>query len=310
MFLWHFIWFYLLFCLYNRTFVFMKNMRAKKKHRIMRFLAGTPLRVLYVVSDLCFLVIYYCIKYRRDVVRRNLCNSFPDYSMDDIISIEKGFYHNLCDIFIESFKALNISDAELKSRIEVVNCELPERIASQGKNIYLLMGHCGCWEWVQEISTRYSLPKRNAELYKHVSSSYFSSLMNEIRGRWNTILVDMHDAARTLLKWSREDTSFLIGLISDQRPDSPAKGWVNFLSQRTGFIPGAEEFASKLGGDVLYLDIERISRGHYRFTFKEMVVPKDLANETFPITRLYWRMLEKTIRRQPELWLWSHNRWA
>ena len=288
----------------------MIKSNSKKKHRIMRLVAGIPLGVLYVVSDVCFLLIYYCIKYRRDVVRNNLQNSFPEYSLEEIITIEKGFYHNLCDVFIESFKALNISDAELRKRIDVVNYELPERIASQGRNIYLLMGHCGCWEWVQEISSRYSQPKRSAELYKHVSSSYFSSLMNEIRGRWNTTLVDMHDAARTLLKWSREETPFLIGLISDQRPDSPAKGWTTFLSQRTGFIPGAEEFASKLGGEVVYLDIERTARGHYRFTFKEMVIPDDLKDETYPLTRLYWRMLDITIRRQPELWLWSHNRWA
>ena len=111
----------------------------------MRLLAGIPLGVLYVVSDVCFLLIYYCIKYRRDVVRNNLQNSFPEYSLEEIITIEKGFYHNLCDVFIESFKALNISDAELRKRIDVVNYELPERIASQGRNIYLLMGHCGCW---------------------------------------------------------------------------------------------------------------------------------------------------------------------
>lgn len=290
---------------FYRTFVQMK----KKRHRIMRFLAGAPLGFLYLISDIAYPILYYIIRYRRRLVRENLCCSFPEKSLEEIIRIEKAFYHNLCDVFIESFKCLNIPDEELRRRVEVVNCELPERIAAEGKNVFMLLGHCGCWEWVQEVCTRYREPRRNCEIYKHISSKYFSSLMHEIRSRWDTEQIEMRQTVRTLLRWNAEGEPFLCGFIQDQRPYVKSKDSLTFLNQDTLFVPGAEEIAKKLNAIQVYLDVEKTSRGHYRLTFRELTVPDELRQEPYPITGQFFRMLEETIYRQPDIWLWSHNRW-
>ena len=52
-----------------------------------------PFCILYFLSDGLYLLMYYCIKYRRDVVRDNLLKSFPEKSLDELIRIEKKFYH-------------------------------------------------------------------------------------------------------------------------------------------------------------------------------------------------------------------------
>ena len=44
-----------------------------------------PLRLLYVLSDCVYYLLYYCIRYRRKVVRKNLVNSFPGKSEKEII---------------------------------------------------------------------------------------------------------------------------------------------------------------------------------------------------------------------------------
>lgn len=281
----------------------------KKKHRFMRLLAGLPLSVLYLLSDVAFPIIYYIIRYRRRLVRENLKCSFPEKSEKEIVCIEKAFYHNLCDVFIESFKCLNISDKEMCQRVEVLNCELPERLASEGKNIFMLLGHCGCWEWYQEVCVRYKNPKKGAEIYKHIESKYFSSLMNEIRSRWNTEQIEMQQTVRTLLKWKAEGEPFLCGFIQDQRSDVKVKDNVTFLNQQTWYTPGAEEIARKVNAELVYLDVKRTSRGHYRLTFQEMQPNAEECNSPYPLSRNFFRMLEQTIKQQPELWLWSHNRW-
>ena len=61
--------------------------------------------------------------------------------------------------------------------------------------------------------------------------------------------------------------------------------------------------------EPVYLDVERTSRGHYRLTFVEMKPNEEESLSPYPFSRNFWRLLEQTIRRQPELWLWSHNRW-
>jgi len=287
----------------------MRKSGMKKKHLFMRLLAGLPLGFLYLISDLVYPILYYIVRYRRRLVRENLCRSFPEKSEKEIIRIEKAFYHNLCDIFIESFKCLNISDEEMRQRVEVVNCELPERLAAEGRNIFMLLGHCGCWEWVQEVCVRYRNPKKSCEIYKYIKNKYFSSLMNEIRSRWDTEQIETMQTVRTLLRWNAMGEPFLCGFITDQRPFTKVKDTLTFMNQNTRYVPSAEEIAKKVNAELVYLDVEKPRRGHYRLTFREMEMPEDLKQMPYPLTALFFRMLEETIRRQPEIWLWSHNRW-
>ena len=275
----------------------MNKNGTKKKHRFMRLLAGLPLGVLYLLSDLAYPILYYIIRYRRRLVRENLRCSFPEKSPEEILRIE-------------TFKCLNISDAEMRRRVEVVNCQLPESIATRGKNVFMLLGHIGCWEWCQEVSVRYKAPRRSAEIYKHIESPYFASLMHEIRSRWDTEQIEMRQTVRTLLRWASEGEPFLCGFIMDQRPDAKIKDKVTFFNQVTYLSPGAEEIARKVNAVLVYLDVEKTRRGHYRLTFIPMEPDEEEQQERFPLTHCFWRLIEQNIRRQPELWLWSHNRWC
>ena len=275
----------------------------------MRLLAGLPLGVLYLVSNLAYPILYYIIRYRRRLVRENLRCSFPEKSQKEIQNIEKKFYRNLCDVFVEAFKCLNVSDEEMLRRVEILNCELPESIAARGKNVFMLLGHLGCWEWYQEVSVRYKAPRRSAEIYKHITSPYFASLMHEVRSRWDTTQIEMQQTVRTLLRWTGEGEPYLCGFIQDQRPDTKVKDSLTFLSQQTWYTPGAEQIVGKANAELVYLDVEKTSRGHYRLTFTSMEPNEEEMNSPYPLTRCFWRLIEQNIRRQPELWLWSHNRW-
>ena len=301
------------FCTFVPSFLSVATMNkngTKKRHHLMRLVAGLPLGILYLLSDIAFPIIYYIIRYRRRLVRENLRCSFPEKNEEEIISIEKKFYHNLCDVFIEAFKCLNISDEEMRRRVEVLNCELPERIASEGKNVFMLLGHCGCWEWCQEVCMRYKNPKKNGEIYLHIKNSYFASLMHEIRSRWNTTQIETKQTVRTLLKWYSEGEPFLCGFIQDQRAITQSKDSIIFMSQGIGYLPGSEELGVKINAAFVYLDIKRTFRGHYQLTFTDIIPNEKEQTSPYPISHAYWRLLETTIRRQPEIWLWSHNRWG
>ena len=76
-----------------------------------------PLSVLYVFSDLLYFPIYYCVRYRRRIVRKNLTESFPELSKEKIIRIEKQYYHFFCDYIIETLKLFSISKKQLKRRM-------------------------------------------------------------------------------------------------------------------------------------------------------------------------------------------------
>ena len=63
---------------------------------------------------------------------------------------------------------------------------------------------------------------------------------------------------------------------------------------------------------VLYLVVQRSSRGHYTLTFEMLTdgtKPALTGEAQFPVTALFAQKLEATIRRSPADYLWTHKRW-
>lgn len=273
-----------------------------------RLIAHIPLNVMYRMSDAMYPFMRYILQYRRKVVRTNLRNSFPEMEQRELNKIEKGFYRHLCDCIMETIKLLHISDKEMERRVIVHNTYLIEEIASEGHPIVVFLGHYGNWEWVQEITRRYSLPKVSGEIYRPISSRVFSRLMKCIRSRYSTVLIPQKSAVRTIIKMKQEYDTFLIGFISDQRPIRRSLNhWTRFLNQESPYMVGGEEIGKHIGASFLYLDIEKPRRGQYIMTVKKMSPPQ--SDEEYPYTLLYLQMLEATIRRAPQYWLWTHKRW-
>ena len=69
---------------------------------LVRLLSYIPFRVLYIISNCLFYVVYYVIRYRRAIVRKNIVESFPDKSKREIELLEKNFYRFFTDNILES----------------------------------------------------------------------------------------------------------------------------------------------------------------------------------------------------------------
>ena len=270
--------------------------------------ARLPFGALYGLSDAIRFVVEHIIKYRRKVIRLNLRNSFPDKSEAELRLIEKAYYKHMCDLIVESVKLLHISDRQLERHINVRNAELVERLAEDGSPIVVFLGHYCNWEWVQEVTRHYARPEVNAEIFRPLRGYVSNEMFRLIRSRFNTEQIPQQKAVRRLLQLKNEGKQFLVGFISDQRPNSTnLNHWTDFLNQETAYAAGGEEIGRHVGAKYIYLDIEKTKRGHYTMTFKD-IKPVD-GNEKYPYTLAFMHMLEATIKRAPQYWLWSHNRW-
>ena len=58
----------------------------------------------------------------------------------------------------------------------------------------------------------------------------------------------------------------------------------------------------------MYFDVEVIKRGYYRATIRKIELDPRTRPD-FEITDRYIGLMEQTILRAPEYWLWTHNRW-
>ena len=268
-----------------------------------------PMRVHYFNSDLLFWILFKLMGYRRDVVWKNLTESFPEKSEEELRKIERGFYHFFCDYLVETVKLMTISQEEMKRHIVFRNTELADEILESGQSIALYLGHYCNWEWVSSIPLWLTPKAWCGQIYHPLENKDFDKLFLKIRKRMGAHCIAMQDTLREVVKHKRENQPIIIGYISDQVPFwTNIHHWVDFLNHDTPVLTGTERIVRKMDHVVLYLDIQRVRRGYYEAEFKLITREPQKMGE-FKVTDIYWQMLEDSIRRSPEFWLWSHNRW-
>lgn len=274
-----------------------------------RLLSFLPFSVLYLLSDLLYLLTYHFVRYRREVVRRNLKNAFPSKFDKELIAIEKKFYHHLCDYFVETIKTLDLSDNEVDKRMKFENPEIINRLTSEGRSCILSLGHYGNWEWVPSIVNHLMPDVEQGLIYKELHSRPFDSLFLKIRSHFKSIPIEMNTVFRKMINWRNNEQKMVIGFLSDQRPPRYLdKYWTQFLNQDTLVQIGMERIARQLNYAVVYLDIEKVKRGYYVGKFS-LITPNAGEEPEFAIMERYMRKLEETVLREPAYYLWSHNRW-
>ena len=268
-----------------------------------------PLRIHYIISDFLFWLLYKVIGYRRRVVWKNLSASFPEKSEAELKEIERGFYHFLCDYFVETVKMMTISKKEIKRRIVYKGIKDLDEVIESGQSIAMYLGHYCNWEWVTSMPLWVTPKVQCGQIYHPLENKYFDKLLLRSRQRLGALCISMQDTLREVVRYKREGQPIMIGYISDQAPNwVNIHHWVDFLNQDTPVFTGTERIVKKMNHAVFYVDMRRIKRGYYEAEFKLMTrAPKEL--EDFKLTDMYFDMLEKSIRRAPEFWLWSHNRW-
>lgn len=268
-----------------------------------------PLRLLYLFSDLLYYPLYYVVRYRRKVVRSNLVSSFPEKSMKEIIEIEKGFYSFFCDYTVETVKLFSMSKKEMQKRMTFEGTELVTDAFDAGRSCSCYLGHYCNWEWVSSLPIHLGRPEICGQVYHPLENAAFDKLFLHLRSRFGAKSITMNDTFRTVIGWKKNKTLNIVGYISDQVPSYESIHYfADFLHHDTPVFTGTERISKITDSTVVYLDISRPKRGHYVCRFVKIA---DSLNDhpMFYATEQYFRLLEQTIRRAPQYWLWSHNRW-
>ncbi|MGY4536500.1 KDO2-lipid IV(A) lauroyltransferase [Mucilaginibacter sp. UYNi724] len=265
-----------------------------------------PFWFLYGIADVIFLILYYVIRYRRDVVKTNLANSFPERSEAERQKIERRYYRYMADLMVETIKMISVTEKSLRKRMKPTNPELVQHYFSQGRSIIAAAGHYCNWE-MAALAFGLLTKEKRIIVYKPLSNEVFDGLFNKVRARFGAILVAMKQTLRTMVSF-KNDLTFSV-LVSDQ---TPVKHEINyfttFLNQPTAVFLGIEKLSKMINAVVLFYRIDRVSRGYYTYTLVPLIEhPKETMGHE--ITEAHVQYLEKLIRETPQYWLWSHRRW-
>ena len=272
-----------------------------------------PLRAHYLFASFVSWVMSSVLRYRKDVVYINLARSFPEYKYDKIKEISGRFYRNFADIIVENIWMVSASSKQIRKMGYVENPEVVKELYDKGKSIIFVLGHQGNWEFSPHIATFQSgnLIGFSRGLfkcaYKRQHTGFADKLMKWVRLRGEKYeLIESNSIARYVIK--NKDNQACYFLIADQAPLPGSKFAVNFLNRETLMMNGPEMIACKTDIPVVFVNMEKEKRGRYKVRFS-LITETPSATVSGEITRKYAALLEESICRMPENWLWSHRRW-
>jgi len=264
-----------------------------------------PLRVLYLLSDGIYGLLYYIIGYRRKVVKDNLLLAFPEKTTAERKKIEKQFYKNFVDNFIETLKLIS-GGAKFAAKHFSADGALMQEQFDKGARCQIHLGHNFNWEMGNIAMSAISSYKM-LMVYMPLNNKAFDRILLKLRSSSGNKLLPATDMKNAMMPYRND--KYLLGLIADQAPGNVSKAyWIDFFGRPTPFVRGPESGARAGNLSVLFAQIYKIKRGYYRFEY-ELCTETPVELPEGEITRRYVRYLEKTIRQHPEMWLWSHRRW-
>ena len=271
-----------------------------------RFLTKIPLSALYRVSDVFFFLIFYIIGYRKRVVLDNLKLAFPEKKEKELRAIRKKFYAHFCDLVFEFLSLGKMTSKKLEERISVENPEVIKDIFDENQTILLVVGHFANWEWLlQRACITYKKPFD--AVYQRLSNKKIDDLTIEFRSKFGGVPVEMRQTYKEIVKRKDETRGFC--MVADQSPPKKkCEYFFNFFGMETPFYSGMANIAESTGYPVVFAEMTKKKRGHYHVVLKKIAGASYQKND-FSLVQKFASVLEEQIRKQPELYLWTHRRW-
>ena len=273
---------------------------------MIKFISRLPMRALYAFSSFLYVLAFYVVRHRHQVIREQLEKVFPDSNPAARLLIHKQFLRNFCDVLVEVLKSVTMTDADMRARVQIVNPEVARRYLDAGQSLMFVTSHLGNWEWLLHgVTLHLGYPVDAA--YKPLHDPWAERLMLGIRSRFGARLVPAKELLADFLR--RRGVVRAVAMNADQAPVSTDKRyWTQFLGQETAFYVGAEQIARAMRLPIIYVGVRRVRRGFYAVELQHLWDGREAA-EPNAVTERYARACEIDVLKRPADWLWSYRRW-
>jgi len=274
--------------------------------RLYPSLGKLPLCVLHVLTYPIYILGYYFVEKKRNVIFSNLQNSFPKKTKEELQRLAKLNFKHLAYVIIEAIKTGTLTEQQIRQRVTLRNPELLEKFAKNNQSVLMLAAHHCNWEWMLAgCSLQLSFPID--VVYKPLHDRAVDEHMKISRSRFNARPIANKNALIEIMKRRKEVRGF--AMVADQSPvRKEEKYWTQFLNQDSAFAVGAQKIAQLTKYPVIFVGMKRLSLGHYEVYFEELA-QAPYEKEGYDITEKYARATEKMILEAPEDWMWSNRKW-
>lgn len=238
---------------------------------------------------------------------KNLRIAFPELSEGSRREIGRRSYENFARNLIDVARSQVWSEAEFRSRIEIVGLEHLLAARAQGKGVLALTLHLGNFELAPRALGVAGVPVssvarrlRNPLLYAYLAAG---------RRTAGAELIDRKKGAPSILRALRQGRT--VGLLIDQYSSRARGVFVPLFGVRCSTSAGLATLALRTGAPVVPFYMLRDGPDHHRavvLSALEFLPSGQRKHDIEALTTLCNEVLEDLIRHYPEQWMWAHRR--
>ena len=237
----------------------------------------------------------------KKIIKKNLKIFNKNLSKLEEDTIISNVWKNYGKTFIE-YIFLDIFRKE-SSHIKIYGKENLERIKRIKKPVVFISGHFSNFELMSMEITKNEI--KLATIYRPLNNYFLNPFMEYLRKKY----ICKHQIKKGI-KGVREAIEFIkknysIALMIDQRVSEGER--IDFFNQPALTTTLPAQLAIKFNLSIIPVFIER-DKNNFIIKFHDEIRPSDFKDK-IDLTKKLNNEIEKMILKNPNEWIWSHNRW-
>ena len=238
----------------------------------------------------------------KEVIQKNLNIFSQNISEPEKKQISKNMWKNygmtfIEYIFLDYFKKKN-------SHIEIIGEKNLINVIKNNKPVIFISGHFANFELMSMEITKRNI--QLATIYRPLNNIFLNPLMEYLRKKYvckNQIKKGINGVRETIEYIKKK---YSIALMIDQRVSEGEK--INFFGKPALTTTLPAQLSTKYDLGIIPVYIQRDKNNKFKIEFQNEINPKNFVNK-LELTKELNKVLEKMIIRNPNQWIWTHNRW-
>ena len=240
----------------------------------------------------------------KKLIQQNILKAFPEINSKDLNKLSKNMWGNYGRILSEYVFLKDFRRSKFDNKLEIIGLDILSKIKKEGKPVIFISGHFNNFELMAMQIEKSGI--NLAVIYRPLNNKFLNHIMEKIRKKYickNQIKKGLA-GTRQLLSYFKKNHS--IALMIDQRVSQGIKS--NFFKHEAYTTTIPAQFVKKFNCNIVPIYIERINKTNFKLTVNK---PLEYSNDKSieDITLDLNRVIEEMILKNPDQWIWSHNRW-
>ena len=235
----------------------------------------------------------------------NIKKALPKSTPEERKVVLKSMWYNYGKIFSEyMFLRKFRNSPDYSKNILIKNYKILEEIKKNNEPVIFVSGHFNNFELMAMYLDKFGI--NLAAIYRPLNNKFLNPIMEYIRKNYicNNQVKKGVSGTKQLLKHFKNNTS--IALMIDQRVSQGIKS--NFFNEPAYTTTIPAQFVKKFNAKVVPIYIERTKENKFNLEIYEPLI-FNKTDSIEQITDELNQLLEKMILKNPDQWIWTHNRW-